>query len=173
MVNDIEKRNELVVKHLYLAEKAARIYSDSVIDYEERKAICYEGLLKCLNTLNINEVHDLEKFLFVSIKNFLFDELHRNLHYKYNESLDESDYLKYPDIKNFEDDYVNKNMIIQSLRKLSPVQRNIIILNILGDMNQETYTKKEVAKIMKLSLSTVKRQEKQGLYELRREYEAK
>lgn len=159
MLNDEDAKQILVERNLRLVVYIAKKFENTGIDFEDLISIGTIGLMKAINTFNVDKNIKLATYASRCIENEILMQLRRNTKIKNEVSIDEplnkdgdgnelllSDILGTdPDItsRNLEDE-VDKRLLRASILKLNEREKNIMEMR-FGFKTGKEKTQKEVA----------------------------
>lgn len=182
---DIEARNKLVEHNLRLVAHIIKKYYSSRGDQDDLVSIGTIGLIKAINTFDINKNIKLSSYASRCIENEILMYF-RNLKktsqdISLNEAIDtdkDGNALSLFDILSTEDDVldnINTKLNLKKIREyidseLDPREKQVIVLR-YGLSGEKPITQREVAKILGVSRSYISRIETKALKKLRRKYE--
>ena len=180
---DEEARNILIEHNLRLVAHVVKKYSQNIKDSDDLISIGTIGLIKAINTFRPDKNIKLATYASRCIENEILMFLRKTGNQKTEISFDEplntdwdGNELLLSDIlgtdadmvmRPIEDD-VDKTLLINAIDRLSPREREIIVMR-FGIGGTKEKTQKEVADIMGISQSYISRLEKRILSRLRRE----
>lgn len=178
-----ELRQVLVERNLRLVVYIAKKFENTGIGIEDLISIGTIGLMKAINTFNVNKNIKLATYASRCIENEILMYLRRSNKIKGEISIDEplnqdgdGNELLLSDILGTEDDItsrriedeVDKALLKISIEKLSKRERNIMELR-FGFSNGEEKTQKEVADMLGISQSYISRLEKKIISKMKKE----
>ena len=182
---DIEARNKLVEHNLRLVAHIIKKYYSSRNDQDDLVSIGTIGLIKAINTFDINKNIKLSSYASRCIENEILMYF-RNLKktsqdISLNEAIDmdkDGNPLSLFDVLSTDDnilDNINKKLNLKKIyeyidSELDPREKQVIILR-YGLNGEEPITQREVADILGVSRSYISRIETKALKNLRRKYE--
>ena len=182
---DIKARNKLVEHNLRLVAHIIKKYYALQSDHDDLVSIGTIGLIKAINTFDINKNIRLSSYASRCIENEIL------MHFRgmkkssqdlsLNETIDtdkDGNPLTLMDVLSVEEDYAGElDIKVKSSKlynyinsELSKREKEIIILR-YGLNGKEPLTQREVAKLMGISRSYISRIEKRALELLRKKYE--
>ncbi|NCA67295.1 MAG: sigma-70 family RNA polymerase sigma factor [Clostridia bacterium] len=180
---DKDAKNELIERNLRLVVYIAKKFEGSVSDTSDLVSVGAIGLIKAVNSFNVERNIKLATFASRCIENEILMYLRKTVKQKCEISLDEplntdweGNELLLGDIIGTDPDAISKEMekkaeidiLYKSFYKLNP--REILIMKLrYGLMNTEEKTQKEIADMMGISQSYISRLEKKVLIKLRKE----
>ncbi len=182
---DIEARNKLVEHNLRLVAHIIKKYYSSGNDQDDLVSIGTIGLIKAINTFDINKNIKLSSYASRCIENEILMYF-RNLKktsqdISLNDTIDtdkDGNSLSLFDILSTEDniiDDINKKLNLRKIydyidSELDEREKQVIYLR-YGLSGQKPVTQREVAKVLGVSRSYISRIETKALKTLRRKYE--
>ncbi len=180
---DDEARQSLIERNLRLVVYIAKKYDGSVPDTADLVSVGAIGLIKAVNSFNLERNIKLATFASRCIENEILMYLRKVVRRKCEISLDEplntdleGNELLLGDVIGTDSDVVSRDlerkaeidMLYQSFDKLS--KREIMIIKMrYGLMNEEEKTQKEIADMLGISQSYISRLEKKVLGKLKKE----
>lgn len=182
-ISDCKVRNTLIEHNLRLVVYIAKKFENTGINIEDLISIGTIGLIKAVNTFNLDKNIKLATYASRCIENEILMYLRKNSNTKTEISIDEplntdwdgnelllSDILGTdPDITHREiEDEVDRELLHEAMHKLSDRELEIIRLR-FGIGNTEEKTQKEVADMLGISQSYISRLEKKIINRLRKE----
>ena len=182
-----ELRQVLVERNLRLVVYIAKKFENTGIGIEDLISIGTIGLMKAINTFNVNKNIKLATYASRCIENEILMYLRRSNKIKGEISIDEplnqdgdGNELLLSDILGTEEDVtsrriedeVDKALLKISIEKLSKRERNIMELR-FGFSNGEEKTQKEVADMLGISQSYISRLEKKIINKMKKEIMSK
>ena len=171
---DITARDKLIEHNLRLVVFLAKKYENTKVDLEDLVSIGTIGLIKGIKTYSMDKNIKLATYASRCIDNEILMYLRKNKKIKTEVRLDESlsfdmdgNELHLEDILGTDPDIVtrgleenlNKRIVIDEINKLSPRDREIIVLR-YGLLNGQEMTQKDVAELLGISQSYISRIEK-------------
>ncbi len=180
---DKDAKNELIERNLRLVVYIAKKFEGSVSDTSDLVSVGAIGLIKAVNSFNVDRNIKLATFASRCIENEILMYLRKVVKQKCEISLDEplntdweGNELLLGDIIGTDPDAISKEMekkaeidiLYKSFCKLSAREALIMKLR-YGLMNTEEKTQKEIADMMGISQSYISRLEKKVLSKLRKE----
>jgi RNA polymerase sporulation-specific sigma factor len=183
--NEHKARERLIVHNLRLVVYIAKKFESTGIGIEDLVSIGTIGLIKAVNTFCPNKNIKLATYASRCIENEILMFLRKSSQYKNEISIDEplnidwdGNELLLSDILGTDEDIVHigieseaeKNILIQTINKLPPRERNIMEMR-FGIITGKEKTQKEVADIIGISQSYISRLEKRIIKKLKRELE--
>ena len=182
-----ELRQVLVERNLRLVVYIAKKFENTGIGIEDLISIGTIGLMKAINTFNVDKNIKLATYASRCIENEILMYLRRSNKIKGEISIDEplnqdgdGNELLLSDILGTEEDVtsrriedeVDKALLKISIEKLSKRERNIMELR-FGFSNGEEKTQKEVADMLGISQSYISRLEKKIINKMKKEIMSK
>ena len=171
---DITARDKLIEHNLRLVVFLAKKYENTKVDLEDLVSIGTIGLIKGIKTYSMDKNIKLATYASRCIDNEILMYLRKNKKIKTEVSFDESlsfdmdgNELHLEDILGTDPDIVtrgleenlNKRIVIDEINKLSPRDREIIVLR-YDLLNGQEMTQKDVAELLGISQSYISRIEK-------------
>ena len=171
---DITARDKLIEHNLRLVVFLPKKYENTKVDLEDLVSIGTIGLIKGIKTYSMDKNIKLATYASRCIDNEILMYLRKNKKIKTEVSFDESlsfdmdgNELHLEDILGTDPDIVtrgleenlNKRIVIDEINKLSPRDREIIVLR-YGLLNGQEMTQKDVAELLGISQSYISRIEK-------------
>ena len=185
--DNLEVRQKLVERNLRLVVYIAKKFENTGIGIEDLISIGTIGLMKAVNTFNVDKKIKLATYASRCIENEILMYLRKNSKIKGEVSIDEplnkdgdgnelllSDILgTEPDItaRNLEDE-VDKKLLRTSISNLNQREKNIMEMR-FGFKTGKEKTQKEVADELGISQSYISRLEKKIIGKMRREISSK
>ena len=185
--DNLEVRQKLVERNLRLVVYIAKKFENTGIGIEDLISIGTIGLMKAVNTFNVDKKINLATYASRCIENEILMYLRKNSKIKGEVSIDEplnkdgdgnelllSDILgTEPDItaRNLEDE-VDKKLLRTSISNLNQREKNIMEMR-FGFKTGKEKTQKEVADELGISQSYISRLEKKIIGKMRREISSK
>ena len=184
---DLQAKHILIEHNLRLVAHVIKKYQSSDDDIEDLISIGTIGLMKAINTFNVNKNIKLATYASRCIENEILMYLRRSNKIKGEISIDEplnqdgdGNELLLSDILGTEEDItsrriedeVDKALLKISIEKLSKRERNIMELR-FGFSNGEEKTQKEVADMLGISQSYISRLEKKIINKMKKEIMSK
>lgn len=182
-MDDVGAKNKLVEHNLRLVVYIAKKFENTGINIEDLISIGTIGLIKAVNTFNLDKNIKLATYASRCIENEILMYLRKNSNIKTEISIDEplntdwdgnelllSDILGTdPDITHRKiEEEVDRQLLTEALKKLSSRELEIIKLR-FGIGSAEEKTQKEVADLLGISQSYISRLEKKIINRLRKE----
>ncbi|MBQ8000510.1 MAG: RNA polymerase sporulation sigma factor SigK [Ruminococcus sp.] len=182
---DVEARNKLVEHNLRLVAHIIKKYYALQSDHDDLVSIGTIGLIKAINTFDMNKNIRLSSYASRCIENEILMHFRGNRKssqdVSLNEAIDtdkEGNPLTLMDVLAVEENYadeldfkVKSSKLHQYINsELSDREKKIIILR-YGLDGREPLTQREVAKLMGISRSYISRIEKKALLALRKKYD--
>ena len=187
MLEDEKAKQILVERNLRLVVYIAKKFENTGIDFEDLISIGTIGLMKAINTFNIDKNIKLATYASRCIENEILMQLRRNSRIKNEVSIDEplnkdgdGNELLLSDILGTEsditskaiEDEVDKTLLKASIEKLSNRERNIMEFR-FGFISGNEKTQKEVADMLGISQSYISRLEKKIMKKMKKEIMSK
>ena len=182
---DEHAKEVLIERNMRLVAHIAKKYNNSSEDQDDLISIGTIGLIKAIETYNIEKGTRLATYASKCIENEILMYLRRNSKTKMEVSIDEplnvdwdGNELLLSDILGTEEDAVYKDLendaekkvLIKAISRLSGREQMIIRMRFgLGTADGEEKTQKEVADMLGISQSYISRLEKKIMQRLRRE----
>ena len=182
-----EIKKMLVERNLRLVVYIAKKFENTGVGIEDLISIGTIGLMKAINTFNIDKNIKLATYASRCIENEILMFLRKSNRIKGEVSIDEplnqdgdGNELLLSDILGTDEDItsrriedeVDKKLLKESIVKLSPREKYIMELR-FGFKNDEEKTQKEVADMLGISQSYISRLEKKIISKMRREIRSK
>lgn len=182
---DISARNKLVEHNLRLVAHIAKKYYASCSDTDELVSIGTIGLIKAVNTFDMDKNIRLSSYASRCIENEVLMHFRNGKKSALDMSLDDTidsdsdgNKLTLMDIMSVEDDFVDNldiKLKSEKLQKyisetLTPREKLVITLR-YGLNGQEPLTQREIAKKLNISRSYVSRIEKKALEDLKKRFD--
>lgn len=182
-----EIKKVLVERNLRLVVYIAKKFENTGVGIEDLISIGTIGLMKAINTFNIDKNIKLATYASRCIENEILMFLRKSNRIKGEVSIDEplnqdgdGNELLLSDILGTDEDItsrriedeVDKKLLKESIVKLSPREKYIMELR-FGFKNDEEKTQKEVADMLGISQSYISRLEKKIISKMRREIRSK
>ena len=181
MNKDSEAKNILIERNLRLVVYIAKKFENSGVNIEDLISIGTIGLMKAVNSFNLDKNIKLATYASRCIENEILMFLRKNNKIRYEISLDEPLNIDYDgnelllgDIVGTDDDLVEQEMLhnqqkklfYEALKGLSDREKEILILR-YGLKDNDELTQKDVAKLLGISQSYISRLEKKIIKKLR------
>ena len=172
----------LIESNLRLVAHVAKKYSGER-DNEDLISIGIIGLIKAINSFDINKGNRLGTYAAKCIENEILMFLRKNISVKSEVSIDEplnvdwdGNELLLSDVLGTDDDIVNrgledkaeKQILLEAMQKLSKREKQIIIMR-FGLFGKNEKTQREVAELLGISQSYISRLEKRIVAKLKKE----
>lgn len=182
-LNNEDAKTILIERNLRLVVYIAKKFENAGVNVEDLISIGAIGLIKAVNTFNIDKNIKLATYASRCIENEILMYLRRSSRTKSEVSFDEplnidwdGNELLLSDILGTENDIVynhieeevNRNLLIYALKKLSTREKQIMEMR-FGLISGREMTQKEVADKMGISQSYISRLEKKIIGRLRKE----
>ena len=180
---DEEAKNKLIEHNLRLVVYICKKFENTATDLEDLISIGSIGLIKAINSFKLEKNIKLATYASRCIENEILMHLRKTTKLKNQVSLDEpltvdgdGNELVLADILSVESDSVTsgleksteRQLLWQSIKKLNPKERQIMVLR-FGLENQQEKTQKEVADMLGISQSYISRIEKKIVSKLKKE----
>ncbi len=180
-----EIKNALIEHNLRLVVYIARKFDNTGVDIDDLISVGTIGLIKAVNTFNMDKNIKLATYASRCIENEILMHLRKSVKIKSEVSLDEplnvdseGNELLLSDVLGTDSDVVykdietsvEKEMLFDALKKLSPREMEIIKLRFGLDGDDEL-TQKEVADMLGISQSYISRLEKKIVGRLQKEFQ--
>lgn len=175
----------LVEHNLRLVVYISKKFDNTGVDVEDLISIGTIGLIKAINTFDLDKNIKLATYASRCIENEILMYLRRNNKTKLEVSIDEplnvdwdGNELLLSDILGTEENIISQNiesevdksLLAKALEKLSERERSIVEMRFgLNNINGEEKTQKEVADLLGISQSYISRLEKKIMKRLRKE----
>lgn len=182
---DREAKSTLIEHNLRLVVYIAKKFDNTSVGVEDLISIGTIGLIKAINTFNIEKNIKLATYASRCIENEILMYLRRNNKTKMEVSIDEplnvdwdgnelllSDILGTDEDVIYRDleDEIEKSLLNTAISRLNPRERKIVELRFgLGHDNEDEMTQKEVADLLGISQSYISRLEKKIMGRLKKE----
>lgn len=178
-------RSRLIEHNLRLVVYIAKKFDNTSVGVEDLISIGTIGLIKAINTFNVEKNIKLATYASRCIENEILMYLRRNNKTKMEVSIDEplnvdwdGNELLLSDILGTDEDVIYKdleqeterNLLNSAISRLNPREQKIVALRFgLGTENEEEMTQKEVADLLGISQSYISRLEKKIMKRLKKE----
>lgn len=184
MLDDQEARQILVERNLRLVVYIAKKFENTGIDFEDLISIGTIGLMKAINTFNIDKNIKLATYASRCIENEILMQLRRNSKRRNEISIDEplnkdgdGNELLLSDILGTDSDVTSKRiedevdmeLLKIAIEKLDKREKYIMELRFGIDGIQKEKTQKEVADMLGISQSYISRLEKRIMNKIKKE----
>lgn len=181
---EMAARSTLIERNLRLVVYIARKFENTGVGIEDLVSIGTIGLIKAVNTFNVEKKIKLATYASKCIENEILMYLRRNSRTRSEVSFDEplnvdwdGNELLLSDVMGTDTDLISKPieeevdriLLKRALAKLSPREQRIMELR-FGLMDGLEHTQKEVADALGISQSYISRLEKRIIKRLRREF---
>ena len=182
---DARAKSTLIEHNLRLVVYIAKKFDNTSVGVEDLISIGTIGLIKAINTFNIEKNIKLATYASRCIENEILMYLRRNNKTKMEVSIDEplnvdwdGNELLLSDILGTDEDVIyrdledetEKKLLGAAISRLSPREQRIVKLRFgLGTENEEEMTQKEVADLLGISQSYISRLEKKIMKRLKKE----
>lgn len=183
-ISNEDNKNTLIERNLRLVVYIARKFENTGINVEDLISIGTIGLIKAINTFNMDKKIKLATYASRCIENEILMFLRKTTKIKTEVSIDEplnvdweGNELLLSDIlgtdvdviyKNIEEE-VDKQLLFEAIKTLNSRERELIELRFGIGTNHDELTQKEVADILGISQSYISRLEKKIIKRLRTE----
>lgn len=186
MEKDIEAKNVLIERNLRLVVYIAKKFENSGVNIEDLISIGTIGLMKAINSYNLDKNIKLATYASRCIENEILMFLRKNNRIKTEISIDEpintdseGNDLSLGDILGTDNDSIfksieendNKKLLMQAIQKLNKREKTIMQLR-YGFDGYEELTQKEVADKLGISQSYISRIEKKVINNLKKDFTA-
>lgn len=186
MKKDIEAKNVLIERNLRLVVYIAKKFENSGVNIEDLISIGTIGLMKAINSYNLDKNIKLATYASRCIENEILMFLRKNNRIKTEISIDEpintdseGNDLSLGDILGTDNDSIfksieesdNKKVLMQAIQKLNKREKTIMQLR-YGFDGYEELTQKEVADKLGISQSYISRIEKKVINNLKKDFTA-
>ena len=186
MEKDIEAKNVLIERNLRLVVYIAKKFENSGVNIEDLISIGTIGLMKAINSYNLDKNIKLATYASRCIENEILMFLRKNNRIKTEISIDEpintdseGNDLSLGDILGTDNDSIfksieendNKKVLMQAIQKLNKREKTIMQLR-YGFDGYEELTQKEVADKLGISQSYISRIEKKVINNLKKDFTA-
>lgn len=184
MLEDKEAKQILVERNLRLVVYIAKKFENTGIDFEDLISIGTIGLMKAINTFNLDKNIKLATYASRCIENEILMQLRRNTKIKNEISIDEplnkdgdGNELLLSDILGTENDITSKaiedevdmRLLNIAINKLDDREKYIMELRFGIGSSQKEKTQKEVADMLGISQSYISRLEKKIMNKMKKE----
>ena len=188
MLDDQDAKQILVERNLRLVVYIAKKFENTGIDFEDLISIGTIGLMKAINTFNIDKNIKLATYASRCIENEILMQLRRNTKIKNEISIDEplnkdgdGNELLLSDILGTESDITSKSieeevdmkLLKIAISKLDNREKYIMQLRFGIESNEKEKTQKEVADMLGISQSYISRLEKKIMNKMKKEIMSK
>lgn len=188
MLDDQDAKQILVERNLRLVVYIAKKFENTGIDFEDLISIGTIGLMKAINTFNIDKNIKLATYASRCIENEILMQLRRNTKIKNEISIDEplnkdgdGNELLLSDILGTESDITSKSieeevdmkLLKIAINKLDNREKYIMQLRFGIESNEKEKTQKEVADMLGISQSYISRLEKKIMNKMKKEIMSK
>ena len=186
--NDLKVRQTLVERNLRLVVYIAKKFENTGIDFEDLISIGTIGLMKAINTFNLDKNIKLATYASRCIENEILMQLRRNTKIKNEISIDEplnkdgdGNELLLSDILGTDNDITSKaiedevdmKLLKIAISKLDKREKYIMQLRFGIESNEKERTQKEVADMLGISQSYISRLEKKIMNKMKKEITSK
>ena len=188
MLEDKDAKQILVERNLRLVVYIAKKFENTGIDFEDLISIGTIGLMKAINTFNVDKNIKLATYASRCIENEILMQLRRNTKIKNEVSIDEplnkdgdGNELLLSDILGTDSDITSKSLEDEvdmkllkiAISKLDNREKYIMQLRFGIDGNGKEKTQKEVADMLGISQSYISRLEKKIMNKMKKEIMSK
>jgi len=188
MLDDKDAKQILVERNLRLVVYIAKKFENTGIDFEDLISIGTIGLMKAINTFNVDKNIKLATYASRCIENEILMQLRRNTKIKNEISIDEplnkdgdGNELLLSDILGTDSDVTSKaiedevdmKLLKIAINKLDSREKYIMQLRFGIEGNQKEKTQKEVADMLGISQSYISRLEKKIMDKMKKEIMSK
>ena len=182
---DAAARDDLITHNLRLVVYLAKKYESSGVPAEDMISIGTIGLIKAVNTFQVDRNIKLATYASRCIENEILMYLRKSSQLRHEVSIDDplhvdwdGNELLLSDLLGSDPDAVNrdieqeaeKNLLRSAVDRLSPREKKIMVLR-FGLGSSREHTQKEVADQLGISQSYISRLEKRIIHRLRRDLE--
>lgn len=186
MVKSVEAKNILIERNLRLVVYIAKKFENSGVNIEDLISIGTIGLMKAINSYNLDKNIKLATYASRCIENEILMFLRKNNRIKTEISIDEpintdseGNDLSLGDILGTDNDSIfksieesdNKKVLMQAIQRLNHREKTIMQLR-YGFDGYEELTQKEVADKLGISQSYISRIEKKVINNLKKDFTA-
>ena len=184
MLNDQEAKQILVERNLRLVVYIAKKFENTGIDFEDLISIGTIGLMKAINTFNLDKNIKLATYASRCIENEILMQLRKNTRIKNEISIDEplnkdgdGNELLLSDILGTDNDITSKaieeevdmKLLKVAISKLNDREKYIMQLKIGIGNDEKEKNQKEVADMLGISQSYISRLEKKIMNKMKKE----
>ena len=184
MKKDVEAKNILIERNLRLVVYIAKKFENSGVNIEDLISIGTIGLMKAINSYNLEKNIKLATYASRCIENEILMYLRKNNKIKTEISIDEpintdseGNDMSLADILGTDNDSIfksvedndNKKILLKAIRKLNSRDKTIMQLR-YGFDGMEELTQKEVADKLGISQSYISRIEKKVINSLKKDF---
>lgn len=188
MLDDQDAKQILVERNLRLVVYIAKKFENTGIDFEDLISIGTIGLMKAINTFNVDKNIKLATYASRCIENEILMQLRRNTRIKSEISIDEplnkdgdGNELLLSDILGTDSDITSKaledevdmKLLKIAISKLDSREKHIMQLRFGIDGDAKEKTQKEVADMLGISQSYISRLEKKIMNKMKKEIMSK
>ncbi len=188
MLNDSDAKQILVERNLRLVVYIAKKFENTGIDFEDLISIGTIGLMKAINTFNVDKNIKLATYASRCIENEILMQLRRNTKIRNEISIDEplnkdgdGNELLLSDILGTDNDITSKaiedevdmKLLRIAISKLDKREKYIMELRFGINGDQKEKTQKEVADMLGISQSYISRLEKKIMNKMKKEIMSK
>lgn len=188
MLDDQDAKKILVERNLRLVVYIAKKFENTGIDFEDLISIGTIGLMKAINTFNLDKNIKLATYASRCIENEILMQLRRNTKIRNEVSIDEplnkdgdGNELLLSDVLGTDSDITSKaiedevdmKLLNIAINKLDDREKYIMQLRFGIDSDQKEKTQKEVADLLGISQSYISRLEKKIMNKMKKEIMSK
>ena len=188
MLDDQDAKKILVERNLRLVVYIAKKFENTGIDFEDLISIGTIGLMKAINTFNLDKNIKLATYASRCIENEILMQLRRNTKIRNEISIDEplnkdgdGNELLLSDVLGTDSDITSKaiedevdmKLLNIAINKLDDREKYIMQLRFGIDSDQKEKTQKEVADLLGISQSYISRLEKKIMNKMKKEIMSK
>ena len=159
----------LIERNLRLVVYISRKFENTGIDMEDLISIGTIGLIKAVNTFNLDKNIKLATYASRCIENEILMCLRKNNKKKSEVSFDEPLNVDLDGNYKIIEEEIDKNLLFMALDKLSDREKQIMELRFGLSTKGKEKTQKEVANILGISQSYISRLEKKIIFRLKKE----
>ena len=188
MLDDQDAKKILVERNLRLVVYIAKKFENTGIDFEDLISIGTIGLMKAINTFNLDKNIKLATYASRCIENEILMQLRRNTKIRNEVSIDEplnkdgdGNELLLSDVLGTDSDITSKaiedevdmKLLNIAINKLDDREKYIMQLRFGIDSDQKEKTQKEVADLLGISQSYISRLDKKIMNKMKKEIMSK
>jgi RNA polymerase sporulation-specific sigma factor len=188
MLNDEEAKKILVERNLRLVVYIAKKFENTGIEFEDLISIGTIGLMKAINTFNVDKNIKLATYASRCIENEILMQIRRNTKIKNEVSIDEplnkdgdGNELLLSDVLGTDNDITSRkienevdlSLLKIAISKLNEREKYIMNLRFGIDGSEKEKTQKEVADMLGISQSYISRLEKKIMNKMKKEIMSK
>ncbi len=188
MLNDEEAKKILVERNLRLVVYIAKKFENTGIEFEDLISIGTIGLMKAINTFNMDKNIKLATYASRCIENEILMQIRRNTKIKNEVSIDEplnkdgdGNELLLSDVLGTDNDITSRkienevdlSLLKIAISKLNEREKYIMNLRFGIDGSEKEKTQKEVADMLGISQSYISRLEKKIMNKMKKEIMSK